>query len=855
MRRRWPFKAALSLVPKSWRPSVAADLEEEAHAGDGGPGFWRTAGIALRMRAAFVWDAASADVRYAVRGFARGGWFTIGAVLTFALGIGVTLGVFAMLDRILFRPLPYDRPDQLVLIAPFAAGQTYFALPRSIAFGARARGDLFADVAHAGLANSYPIAPPPDDRQIRLTSATYNALRVLGLRPVIGRDFSKDDAIARAAVALMRYETWQQQFGGGEILGRTLGRQSPIEIVGILPAGFIVPTVNWGQRTDGLVLDPDLVDTPGSSRGAVPASFARLATGATIERAQAAVEVLAAQVESNRGAARTGEQGVHAIVGSLQALMFSNTRTYLWLLVGATVSVLLIACANLSSLFLARGRSREPDLALLTALGASRARLASHALIESLLIATAGGTAAVVVLAWTWRALVSFEPSAYRAYAANIGDGRVIVAAIISAAIFSLVAGLLPAIRATRVDLRSTLQQGARTAKRTRSWASISLLVAETAFGMLLVTGAVLTSRSLVSLLTRDLGFRPDNLFIVEPRVPRTEPTASRLAFYERARAALQHRPGVESVAGVDTASFGGSLPMRTFASTPRTPDSGLFQVTGGYFETIGATLLAGRPLTDDDVSALRPVAVVTRRAARVLWPDIPAEAALGRMVSVPNEIDREVVGVVGDPRRNKLTAPIAGVYVPFGQPDPTLLDRLSYTEFVVRMRNGTQPDATSIGAELRADFPGASFLVLPVSAMLDSWLDQPTFQATLFGAFAMTALLLAAVGLYAVASFDVAQRRYEMGVRLVMGASPAQVRRLVFRTSLLPVVTGVVLGLIAAWWAGRFLQSLLDVGQAHDPLMMALAALTLVLTGVVAAWRPARRAASVDPVATLRAQ
>jgi predicted permease len=793
------------------------------------------------------------DLRYAVLSLVRSRWFTAGAVVTYALGIGANLVVFAAVDQMLFRPMPYTRPSELVSILPSSGDRLFTRTPRPIVTDAVAATDVFQAVAVTGQATRVDIDPTNEGASIRLTEATYQLLDVLGVRPVLGRNFVRDDASAKARVAMIRYEAWQQRFAARpDIVGAHVGTgANAYEIVGVLPAGFQPPTMFLGA-TDGLRLDPDLLN-PGRLQDGVWPAIARLRPGVTIQSAQAALNTIAARTSVALGAPADKPIQVRAL--PIQDAMFYGYRTYLWLVVGAAAMVLLIACANLASLLLVRGRTREQATALAVALGASRARLVRTAIFECLVVASAGGVAAVLILAAVGRSVTSLVPGALQQYTAPVGDVRVLGAAAIAVLLSTLVASVLPVLRAARVDLQATLQLGTKSGRRTNVAGSWGLLVIESAFGILLVAGAILTGRSLIGLLDRPLGFDPDGLVLVNANIPFNEPTATRAAFYADARTVIEEQPEVASAAAIDVFTIGGRAGMRAFPSAERVPDGALSQITGRYFDTIGARVIAGRAITDEDEAAHAPVAVVSERGAKLLWPDSPASAAIGRVVRVPNEIDRMIVGVVADQRATSANAPGAALFVPFGQADPKMADRVMQMEFVVRQRAGMALSAAPLRARLRADYPSANVAIVAAETHLAPALQQPKLQAWLFGSFALIALALAGVGLFAVASLDVTERRYEMGVRLALGASPSRLHWRVVTASIAPVATGVAIGLVAAWWAASFLQSFLVDVRAHNPAWLALAAATLVLTGMGAAWLPARRAARTDPAVVLRAQ
>jgi putative ABC transport system permease protein len=535
------FRLATRLVPAAWREAISRDLEDEARTARHGRVWltWQAIRVAVRLRWTIGGSAMMFDLRYAIRSLTHARWFAAGAILTFALGIGVNVAVFALLDRLLFRPLPYRQPSTLVVMIPSSGGQYFTRTPRPIVVDARATPAIFSGVAMAARTSAVTIDPSGDGPQLRLTEATWHLLGVLDVQPVLGRGFSEADAIAKSRVALITYEAWQRSFGGAtSILGLRIGSPATsVEIVGVLPRGFTSPSPFLGP-SDGLRLDPDRL-TPGDLRDGVWPAVARLRPGVAVATAQAAVDAITARVSADLDP--SGKRSWHIQVTSVRDALFHEWKTYLWLVAGAAALVLLIACVNLSSLLLARGRSREQTLALCTALGATPGRLVSAIFMEALVVACAGAVIALGALVMTEHAIVGLEPAALGVYAVDASDVRVLAITLGAVLASAGAAAAWPGMSASRVDVQSVLQQGTKTGRRTRSVALRTLLAAEAAFGAILVVGALLAGRSLAGLLERDLGFVPHNVFVISAGLPFQEAVPAKMAFYARARQILSH--------------------------------------------------------------------------------------------------------------------------------------------------------------------------------------------------------------------------------------------------------------------------------------------------------------------------
>jgi predicted permease len=802
------------------------------------------------------------DIRYALRSLLRARWFTVAAVFTFALGIGVNVAVFSTVDRILLRPLPYGALDGLVVLRACGEdGECAGGFPSLVAFEARERLATIDDLAVAAMAGSYSVSPTPGEAPpLRLSGVSANLLRVIRVQPVLGRDFTDEDAAQRRRVAILSHESWLRRFGGSpDVITTSIGSAArPVSIIGVLPPGFIPPTVSFTDPTwDGIILDsdPDGWSVIGPGPGMVAVPVARLVPGATVEAARAEVDALvqalAPQFEARAPQSRTRQGELPIIrVDPIQAALFSRFRANAWLILAAAVVLLLLACANLANLLLARGRSREYDAAIHASLGAGPGRLVGAALLESLIVCGTGAGIALGIVAMTSKALAAVLPPLLARYAAGATDQRVLGLTLFVAVVCAIAAGVLPAWRASRVDVLSVLQSASAGRHRSRLRGGRSLIVVESALGVLLVLSGLLLFRSFTNFSGQDLGFNQENLYSVTASgAPQKPLTDAALAAYEQTLATLAEIPGVRAVGGADTTVVSGAAPMRGL-SNDRSIRGGRYQVSANYFETLQTPFLAGRSFTDAEVRARAPVAILSESAARIFFADVPPARVVGRSITVDDDPARAVVGIVPDLKgqgyeRDAQTS----LFLPLGtQPS-------RFGKAVVRMEDGLAPQRALMQERLSQVLGPVTVNVIAISAGLEPALRDPRFRAVLFTVLSLAALLLAAIGLYAIASFDVAQRQYEMAVRLSLGARARDIQHLVILGACRPVVLGVLLGVAGAYWAEQFLKAFLFGVEPRDPAAYAGVVLILLATTTLAAWIPARRAVRVDPATTLRAQ
>lgn len=793
------------------------------------------------------------DVRYSLRSLLRARWFTVAAVFTFALGIGVNVAVFSAVDRILLRPLPYGAVDDLVLLrACGPTGECGGGFPSVIAFEGRERLTTIDDIAVAAMPSTVSVTRSPgDEPPLRLSGVSANLLRVLQVQPILGRDLTDEDHQQKRRVALLSHESWARRFGGSpDVITRSIGSGAvPIEIVGVLPAGFVPPTWTAPDPSwDGLILDSTGWAAIGPT-GMVSVPVARLSAGATIDAARAEVDAL---VQGLLPQLQEGDGRAPVIrVDPIQTALFSRFRSNAWLILAAALVLLLLACANLANLLLARGRSREYDAAIHASLGASPRRLIGSAFVESLIVCAIGSTVALAIVAITSSALVTVLPPLFARYSAGTADPRVLTITLAVALACAIAAGVMPAWRASRVDVLSLLQSASSSRQRSRLRAGRSLIVVESALAVLLVLSGFLLFRSFTNFSTQDLGFNPSGLYTVSVRAttPVKRPPEAAIALYRHTIEALASVPGVQSAGGADTTVLSGQAPMRGL-SKDRSIRGGRYQVSASYFDALQTPFIAGRAMTKEEVSSRSAVAVLSESAARLFFRDLPPDQVAGRALTIDDEPARTVVGVVPDLKK--------GGYTDRGEPAlflPLGAEPSNYGAMVIRMSPGATPSRALLRQRLEPIIGDATVNVTPASTGLEPALRDPRFRAVLFAVLSIAALLLAAIGLYAIASFDVAQRRYEMAVRMSLGARARDIQQMVMWDATHPVLVGIILGVAGAYWAEKFLTTFLFGIEPRDPLAYSIVIAVLLTTAMIAAWLPARRAVRVDPATTLRAQ
>ena len=810
------------------------------------------------------------DVRYAVRTLLRAPGFLIVAVLTLALGIGANTTVFTLINGLLLKePAGIAQPDRLVRIGRGEA-PTFDNWSYPVYQDLREQADWYSGVAAFASAGTAIIGRGQDASAVPAQVVSDNYFDVLGVRPVLGREFApEENATPRAAaVAVISHGLWRTRFGGDpDVVGRTLAvNGTEFEVIGVAPSEFRGSDV---FRAPADLWVPIMMAGPvmgswaeerftrrGSSSYWV---FARLAPNTTFEQAAAATTSLYRAFDEQYP--EVAGQGIQVTPGvGLTPADREATRRLSGLLLGIVLLVLLIACANLAGLGLARGAGRRMEVGLRAALGASRARVARQLLTESLLVSLAGGAAA---LGLTW--LVAGRLGYFVPYSVSVAfepDGRVLLFALATALLAALVFGLVPALSSTRTDLRSALTGGSRTRSGRGTRVRRGLVAAQLALSFVLLAGTGVLLRSLYNAHVVDPGFDADAAAVVTLDVDRRGgyDEARGRAFYRRLIEEVEAIPGVESV------GLGAELPIADFQSnhTPlvegverdrsQPPPAPVLssQAGAGYFEAMGIDLIAGRTFRESDYgeNAEQVVVVNETLARRFFGERDPVGELLPFMADPVWEEPTRVIGVVAEHRNRALaSAPAAGYWYPWER---------SYRgdmSLVVRAA-GSDPGALipRIAAAVQAVDPGMPILRRgTIRDLIGGTLQETRMLSTLIAIFGALALVLACIGLYGVMAYSVARRTREMGIRMALGARAGEVLRMVLRQGVALAVAGLALGVPLALAGLRFLDSALFGVSPADPLSLVAGGAVLLAVALIAVVVPARRATRVEPVRALR--
>ena len=812
----------------------------------------------------------SQDFRHGLRLLRRSPSTTVVATATLALGIGASVSIFSLVEAMLLRPLPYPAPERLVLVGRASARDTIDpdTTAAKYAFWSEHQQALGALSANAGTRIvTLEAREAPEEVEERPVTAGF--FGVLGVAPVHGRLFTPDELAKGAApTAVLGRGFWERRYASDPgVLGRSLqldGRS--FTVVGVAPAE-IDPTLRAEVYT---LWHPD-ADPLGS--GDNLQVLARLRPGVSVAQADANLRLVAEELRREMPSAMAKDESVTVL--PYRDATVKGTRPALLLLMGAVLLLLLIACANVANLIMARLVARRGELAVRVILGCSRGRLVRQVLTESLVLSIFGGVLGVALSHAALRLGVSFRALDAGGVAGVDLDWRVLAFAAALCGLTALLSGLLPALRAFSAHAHHDIKESARGSSGPgRERTGQALLVGELALSVVLLVGAALLLTSLARLTAVDPGFDAEGVAVFQTRLrgARYARTADLDAFAARATAGLRALPGVEEAALCACLPLGGSprVPLHSVDGRPKPPDRYLDSVhwmaaTPGFFRALGVPLRRGRDITAADGAGAAPVAVVNETFAR---KHFPAGDAVGRRLLLGwdllgdayREDWREIVGIVGDVHESRLQAAAKpAVFVPLAQIRDRALDVTSRlpASFFVRTKGDGIPLARS---SAEAAVHGADPLVAlgplrPMRDVVRESLRDQVLQATLLGGFALAALLLVTGGVFGLVSHMVAQRTQEMGVRLAVGAQPGDVTRLVLARTLRLSALGLAVGVPAALWLGRFLEGSLFGVTPHDPLVVLAAALLLAAVALTASYLPARRAARTDVVAALRSR
>ncbi|MGA2609212.1 MAG: ABC transporter permease [Terriglobia bacterium] len=802
-------------------------------------------------------EALLRDVRYGLRQLRRNPGFTAVAVLTLALGIGGNVAVFSLLDTVLLRPLPYSHPDRLYMFFPVEAKSQ-----RAMVASSYPNFQDWHEQSHAFQAmaafhgESFNLTGATEPERLDGLSITPGLFALLGIPPLLGREFSSND---NPHVVLLTYELWHRRFGGDAgIIGKSIHLEGrTYTVLGVLPPHFHFPPDRWGSAPEVLV--PVI---PNPERGwNYLRVIGRLVPGVSEQQARTEMKGIAARLaqaypNTNR------DQGI--ALDQLSQAAVSDVRQTVWVLLGAVAFVLLIACTNVANLLLSQGATREHEIAIRTAVGATRSRIVRQLLTESLLLAGMGGALGVALAYWTLPLVASAVPQ-HTSFFTRVHDAGLelnstvfiftVLLSVLSCALF----GLLPAWRTTKparisgASLRTGRIRGA-------------LIALEVALSFVLLAGAGLMMESLVRLLEVDVGFRTERLLTMDVNLAgeKYSPAEKQAAFYGQVLQRLESLPSVLSVGAIVELPLTRSETRNSFeipGPHPRQGLAGYHAVSPNYFHTLGIPLLSGRELLTADSARSPLVGVVNRSMAQKYWPDenpvgktiiavrifVQSTAKGSSIQFKPQEL--EIVGVVGDVRQLGLDA----------LPDPELF--MPYTqwpsnEMALVLRTASEPFSLIpvVKKEIwRVDPDQPVTDIKTMDELVSTEAAGRRFVLQLIGVFASIAVVLAAVGIFGVASFWMHQRTHEIGIRMALGAGGRQIVWLVVRQNAKWILVGITAGVASALALTRLLAAYLYAVRPTDPLTFVAVSLLLLAEGLLAVHIPARRATKVDPLVALR--
>jgi putative ABC transport system permease protein len=811
------------------------------------------------QRPGFLLETLGQDVRYGLRQLRRTPGFAAVAVVTLMLGIGGTTAVFSVVDRVLFRSLPYPHDEQLVSFgvkAPFE-GIEFMLAPEYAVL--RSQPGPFASMTF--LTPGSPDCDITEQNPARLTCAHVesNFLSTFGIRPIVGRDFTReDDSPTAPRVALLSYGVWRSRYAADpKVAGKFLSLDGkPVEIVGVLPATFEMPTLNPAD-----VLLPQALDPPALDRNnprMILRAFARLKPSVTIPQAAAALQPWFQ--DSLRFVPPQFRAEVSVRVRSLRDRQIENSRVGAWVLLGAVITVLLLACTNVANLLLVRAVARQRELAVRAALGASRIRLARQTLTESLLLALLGGLSGCGLAYILLRAFISIAPQGIvRLQQASL-DLRVLAFCLAVSLFSGILFGVAPAF--AKPEPESLVGKTARATAR--GFLRYTLVTAQIAGSLILLSGAGLLLQSLWKMQSVPLGLDAQHVVTAQISLPdyRYPEMPPQLAFYRELETRLTRIPGIGSVALSNSLPPSGQSQTTFYAAIevsgrPPTAEGtggmvGYRMVTPNYFPALGIQIVRGRPFIEEDRSPTsHPVILSETLAARMF----PNEDPIGKILrfSSPNGpgLWRTIIGVAANVKNNGLTAdPDPEFYFPW-KDDPEAYVGRSYVTFLTPLNPATV--TAWIRSEIAALDPNLPVEFTTMAARVNKLTEGPRFNAVLLTLFAGIAVVLAGLGIYGVVSFFVSQRTQEIGVRMALGATPHSISSMVLLNVARWTAAGAALGLLGSWFCARLLQSLLFEVRPHDPTLLILALLILLAVAFFAAWFPTRRATRIDPMVALR--
>ncbi len=819
------------------------------------------------------------DLRYGLRILRKNPGFTVVAVLTLALGIGGTAAIFNIVNAVLIRPLPFRSPSRLMLLGE---GIPKMGFPK-MGFSAPdlrvlERTQRSFEGIGAFENEEMDISARGEPERVTVTRVTPSLFPMLGVSPILGRAFAPDEDAPGQNVALLSYGLWQRRYGADHaVIGRTLQLNRQLyEVVGVMPQDFEFPPRGAQANHAGEVWVP-MAFTPAELQGWGMdydlAVLGRLRPHITLGQARAEADSLSHVIRENYPSELLkafGGAQLEVHVYPFHEELVGSVRTPLLVLLAAVAMVLLIACANLATLLLSRAATRQMEVAIRTALGASRVRLVGQMLIESLLLALAGGALGLLVAVWGANLLLSLAPGDVRLPHHISSGGRLTVFVLMISCLAAILFGLAPAFQVSRASPQGSLREGGRSGTPGRGQHRLQgfFVTAEFALGLLLLVGAGLLIRSFGKLVESNPGFRPDHVLTLNLPLPsQAYPKGAQVRqFFEQLLMRVGNLPGVKAAALSSDLPLSGrgtvAITIEGETNAERETPKAVCQtwVVGRYFQTMGIPLLKGRPFGPEDRRDSQPVAIVSQTTARQFWP---GQDPIGKRIRWGLYSPwQTIVGIVGDVNDAPLGQPVqAHLYRPYWQLPDSFFENGSLGDVrALYLALRTQLDPASltsvvVGQIHSLDSDLAATDIRTMNQVISSSVAGPKFNAFLLSVFAGVALFLAAIGIYGVLAYVVAQQTHEIGIRLALGAKPGDVLGSVLWRGMRLAGPGCVIGLLTALALTRLMASLLYGVSATDPITFATVVVVLLAVALLASYIPARRATKVDPMTALRCE
>ncbi|HVG32964.1 MAG TPA: ABC transporter permease [Pyrinomonadaceae bacterium] len=793
------------------------------------------------------------DLRYGVRMLLKKPGFTVVAIIALALGIGANAAIFSVVNAVLLRSLPYSDPDRLIVLRENKLPQfPEFSVSPGNFLDWQKQNTVFEKLVAVRGFNYNLVDTSSEPERLRGARVSAGLFEMLGVKPAQGRTFTaEEDTPGHENVVILSNGLWQRRFGADpNILGRSLMLNSTsYTVIGIMPQTFQFP-----DRETELFTPVAFNAQQAEQHGAhYVSAIGRLKQGVTIEQARTEMSAIAARLAQQYPDSNTGWS---VSLFQMQEYEAREIKPALLILLGAVALVLLIACANVANLLLARATARQREIAIRTALGASRWRVIRQLLTESILLALVGGGLGLLLAIWGTDLLLALAPQDLPRGQGVTLDGRVLAFTILITLLTGVIFGLAPALQASRPNLNETLKEGGRGPTGGHHRVRGSLVITEVALALVLLIGAGLLIRSFHRLQQVDPGFNPKNALTVAVSLPAKKYAEDdqQSAFFAQLIERASTMPGVLAVGATqslpihDDYVLGFNIQGRPPDAPGEEPNTNYYAVSPGYFKAMGISLLRGRLFTEQDKKDAPRVAIINETMAKKFFP---GEDPIGKGINVTNgpERFREIVGIVSDVKQYGLDkATPAQTYEPF------LQEPFSGMTLIVR----TEGDPTAMNASIRSqvlsidkDQPVSRIRTL--EQIVYESVAKQRFSMLLLGVFGVVALILAAVGLYGVMSYAVTQRTHEIGIRMALGAQQKDVIRLVVGQGMVLALIGVVIGLVAAFALTRVMATLLFNVSATDPLTFLAIPALLTMVALAASLVPARRAMRVDPMIALR--